>query len=69
MTNEEKKRRKHEYYERHKDKAKAQIRDWQARNPDKVKEYNHRQYLRRKALKNGSGGVSGGKDGEGGDTA
>lgn len=35
----------------HKEEHKESNRKWREKNPDKIQEYNHRQYLRRKALK------------------
>jgi len=39
------------YYQSHKKRYAETAKAWRAKNPDKVSEYNHRQYLRRKAEK------------------
>ena len=39
------------YYQTHKERYRENCREWRKANPDKVKENNHRQYERRKALK------------------
>ena len=42
---------KRQYYQEHKERYREVSRAWKKANPDKVREINHRQYLRRKALK------------------
>ena len=36
------------YYQEHKEIYAARAREWRSKNPDKVKEANHKQYLKRK---------------------
>ena len=36
------------YYKAHKAEQLARNREWRSKNPDKVKEANHKQYLKRK---------------------
>ena len=40
-----------QYYQTHKERFRENCRAWRKANPDKVRESNHQQYLRRKALK------------------
>lgn len=39
------------YYQAHKEKYRETARRWRQNNPEKVKEVNRQQYLRRKALR------------------
>ena len=39
------------YYQTHKERYKETVKIWRNSHPEKVKEYNHRQYERRKALR------------------
>ena len=39
------------YYQSHKQRYAETARIWRAQNPDKVSEYNHRQYIKRKEKK------------------
>lgn len=39
------------YYQTHKERYKETVKTWRSSHPEKVKEYNHRQYERRKALR------------------
>ena len=38
-----------QYYQEHKAERKARVREWKDKNKDKVSEYNHTSYIRRKA--------------------
>lgn len=42
-----------QYYQTHKERFRENCRAWRKANPDKVRESNHIQYERRKALKQG----------------
>lgn len=46
------------YYQTHKERYKETVKIWRSSHPEKVKEYNRRQYERRKAKK-GEGARSG----------
>ena len=39
------------YYQAHKEEQLARNREWRKKNPDKVSEANHKQYMKRKARK------------------
>ena len=39
------------YYQTHKERYKETVKIWRSSHPEKVKEYNRRQYERRKALR------------------
>ena len=41
-----------EYYQNHQAEYAARTKKWNAEHPDKVREANHKQYLKRKAAKN-----------------
>lgn len=38
-----------QYYQEHKAERKARVREWKDKNRDKVSEYNHTSYIRRKS--------------------
>jgi len=44
-----------EYQQKNREKTNERVRRWRERNPEKVKESNHQQYLKRKAKKEASG--------------
>lgn len=46
-----------EWRKKNPEKVKKSVDKWRSKNKDKISEYNHRQYLRRKALKDSQKGV------------
>lgn len=51
QVSEDRKAKMREYNSNHAEERKQKNKEWRDRNPDKIREYNHRQYLRRKAQK------------------
>jgi len=50
-VSEERKAQMRKYYAEHKEEYAERLKKWATENPDKIREYNHKQYLKRKARK------------------